>query len=78
MVSVELTILGDIPLGTWVVVLLGPSDYVAHCLHDCHVLDRLYIEVVLRNLSSDPWVNWHSLDCMGGLSSGQRLFWLDP
>ena len=39
----ELAVLGDIPLGIWVVVLPGPFNCVAHCLHDSHTFDGLYI-----------------------------------
>ena len=57
-VSTELAVLVDIPLGIWVVVLPGPFDCVSHCLHDCYTLDGLYIEVVLRNPSSVSLGEW--------------------
>ena len=52
MISMELALFGDSPLGIWVVVLSGSSDCVAHGLHDCHAFDGLYIEVILRDPSS--------------------------
>ena len=51
-ISMELTILGSIPLGIWVVVLPGPSDCVAHVLHDSHALYELNVKIVLRNPSA--------------------------
>ena len=51
-VSMELIVLGDIPLGIRVVVLSEPSDGVAYGLHNCYPLDRLYVEIIFRNLSS--------------------------
>ena len=57
-ISMELAVLGDIPFGIWVVVLLVPFDCVAHCLHDCYTFDGLYIEVVLKNPSSVSLGKW--------------------
>ena len=51
-VPMKLAVHGDIPLGIWIVILLGPFDHVAHNFHDGYALDGLYIEGVLRNLSS--------------------------
>ena len=52
MVPMELTVLSDIPLGIWIVILPGPFDRVAHSFHDGFALDGLYIEGVLGNPSS--------------------------
>ena len=38
-VPMELAVLGYIPLGIWIVILLGPFDRVAHSFHDGYALD---------------------------------------
>ena len=58
MISMELAILGDIPLGVWIAILPGPSNCVTHCFHDCNTLDGIYIEGVLGNLSLVPIGRW--------------------
>ncbi len=52
MVSMELTVLGDIPLGVWIVSLSWPLDCIAHVFHDCYTLDGFDIEVVFGDLGS--------------------------
>ena len=56
MVSMKLAVLGDIPLGVWIICLLWPLDYIAHVLHDGYTLNGFDIEGVLRDLSSVPVV----------------------
>ena len=56
MVSMEFTVLGDIPLGVWIVNLPWPLDCIAHCFHDGYALNGLDIEGVLRDPSSVPMV----------------------
>jgi len=51
MISMKLTVLGDILLGIWIVILLWPFDYVAHDFHDGYALDGLYIEGVFGDPS---------------------------
>ena len=58
MISMELGVLHDIPLGIWIVSLLGPSDCVAHGFHDCYTLDGLYIKVVFNDSSPVSLVRW--------------------
>ena len=55
-VSVKLAVLGDIPLGVWIVRLPWPRDYVANVLHDDYTLNGFDIEGVLGDLSSVPVV----------------------
>ena len=55
-VSVKLAVLGDIPLGVWIVDLSWPLDCIAHVFHDGHTLDWFDIEGVLRDPSSVPMV----------------------
>ena len=55
-VSMELAVLGDIPLGIWIVSLLWPLDCIAHVLHDGYTVNGFDIEGVLRDLSSVPVV----------------------
>ena len=43
----ELTSLGSVSLGIWVVGLFGPLDSVAHTFHDSYHFYGLDIEVVL-------------------------------
>ena len=52
----ELAILGDIPLGVWIVHLPWSFDCVAHVLHDGYALNGFDIECVLRDPSSVPVV----------------------
>ena len=54
MVSMKLIVLGNIPLGIWIVILLRPSDCVTHVLHNCYTLDGLNVEIIFRNSSSVP------------------------
>ena len=58
MISVKLAILGDIPLGVWIVRLPWPLDGVAHVLHDGYTLNGFDIERVFRDPSSVPMVRW--------------------
>ena len=58
MISLKLTVLGDILLGVWIVILLRSSDCVAHGLHDCYTFDGLYIEGVFRDPSSVALSKW--------------------
>ena len=55
-VSMELAVLGDIPLGVWIVSLPWRLDHIAHVLHDGYTLNGFDIEGVLRDLSSVPVV----------------------
>ena len=55
-VSMELAVLGDIPLGVWIVRLPRPLNCVAHVLHDGYTLNGFNIEGVLGDPSSDPVV----------------------
>ena len=50
MVRMVLTPLSVVPLGVWSIWLSWLSDSVTHVLHDGYNLNRLYIEVVLRQL----------------------------
>ena len=56
MVYVELAVLGDIPLGVWIVSLLWPLDCIALVLHDGYTLNGFDIEGVLGDPSSVPVV----------------------
>ena len=56
MISMKLTVLGDISLGIWIVILPWPFDCVANGFHDGYTLDGLYIEGVFGYLSSVPLV----------------------
>ncbi len=58
MISMELAVLGDIPLGVWIVRFLWPFDGVAHVLHDGHALNGFDIECILRDPSSVRLVRW--------------------
>ena len=55
-ISMKLAVLGDIPLGVWIVRLLWPLDCVAHVLHDGYTLNGFDIEGVLGDPSSVPVV----------------------
>ena len=55
-VSMKLAVLGDIPLGIWIVCLSWPFDCVAHVLHDGYTLNGFDIEDVLGDPSSVPVV----------------------
>ena len=55
-ISVKLAILGDIPLGVWIVRLPWPPNGVAHVLHDSYTLNGFDIEGVLGDPSSVPVV----------------------
>ena len=55
-VSMELAVDGDIPLGVWIVTLSWPLDYIAHGFHDGYTLDGLDVEGVFRDPSSVPMV----------------------
>lgn len=57
-VSIKLAVLGDISLGIWVVILSRPSGCVTHSFHYCYTFDELYIEVILKNLSSVSLGGW--------------------
>ena len=52
----ELAVLGDIPLGVWIVRLPWPFDDVAHVLHDGYTLNGFDIKGVLGDPSSVPVV----------------------
>ena len=56
MVSMELVILGDIPLGVGIVSFSWPLDCIAHVLHDGYTLNGFDFEGVLEDLSSVPVV----------------------
>ena len=56
MISMKLAVLGDIPLGVWIVDLSWPLDCIAHVFHDGYTLDGFNIEGVLGDLSSVPVV----------------------
>ena len=56
MISVKLAIIGDIPLGVWIIRLPWPIDCVDHVLHDGYALNGFDIECVLRDSSSIPMV----------------------
>ena len=47
----ELTVVGDISLGVWIVILLWPLDYITHGFHDGHAFDGLDIDAVFGDLS---------------------------
>ena len=47
MVGMELTPLGDAPLGVWIGWLPGPSDSITHTFHDGDYFHRLNVEVVI-------------------------------
>ena len=51
MIPIELTPLGSILLGVWVVGLPRPPGHVAHILHDSNALDGLNDEIVFRDAS---------------------------
>ena len=57
-VSMELAIFGDVPLGVRIVYLPWPLDCVAHAFHDGHALNGFDIEGVLRDPGSVPVVCW--------------------
>ena len=52
----ELTVVGDISLGVWIVILLWPLDYITHGFHDGYTLDGLDVEGVFEDSSSVPMV----------------------
>ena len=56
MVSMELAVLGDIPLGVWIVNLSWPPDCIAHVFHGGYTLDGFDIEGVFEDPSSVPMV----------------------
>ena len=56
MVSMELTVLGEIPFGVRIVCLLWPLDCIAHVLHDGYTLNGFNIEGVLEDPSLVPVV----------------------
>ena len=66
-ISMELAVLRAIPLGIWIVILLGLFDCVAHIFHDCYVLDGLYIEGVFGDPSSVPLNRWAFIGLHGWL-----------
>ena len=51
-ISLKLAVLGDIPLGVWIISLLWPFDCIAHVLHDGYTLNAFDIEGVLGDPSS--------------------------
>ena len=55
-VSMELVVLGDIPLGVWIISLLWPLDCIAHVFHHGYTLNGFDIEGVLRDPISVPVV----------------------
>ena len=55
-ISMKLAVLGDIPLGVWIIHLPWPLDCVAHVLHDGYTLNGFNIEGVLGDPSSVPVV----------------------
>ena len=55
-VSMELAVLGDIPLGVWIISPLWPLDCITHVLHDGYTLDGFDIEGVFKDPSSVPMV----------------------
>ena len=56
MVSMELTVLGDIPLGVWIISLPWKLDYIAHVLHDGYTLNGFDIKGILGDPRSVPMV----------------------
>ena len=60
----KLAVLGDIPLGVWIIHLLWPLDYVAHVFHDGDTLNVFDIEGVLGDPSSLPVVRWTVIGLM--------------
>ena len=55
-ISMELAVLGDIPLGVWIVRLPWPLDRVSHVLHNSYTLNGFDIECILRDSGSVPMV----------------------
>ena len=73
MVSMEHTLLGDVPLGVQIVKLLGSSDNVAHSLYDGDYLYEFDIEVILRDKEARPKPFAHtSFPEITGYSSGEH------
>ena len=52
----EFAVLGDIPLGVWIVNLPWPLDCITHGFHDGYTLNGLDIEGVFGDPSSVPIV----------------------
>ena len=48
MVCMVLTPFSDVMLGVWYVWLSGPSNNIAHILHDGYNFHRFYVEIVFR------------------------------
>ena len=65
MISMELAVLRNIPLGIWIIILSGPFDCVAHSFHDGYALDGLDIEGVFRNPISVPLNRWAFIGSYG-------------
>ena len=61
----ELAVLGDIPLGVWIVRLPWPLHCVAPVLHDGYALNGLDIECVFRDPGSVPMVRWTVIMLIG-------------
>ena len=53
-ISMKLAVLGNIPLGVWVIRLMWPLDCVTHVLHDGYTLNGFDIKGVLGDPSSVP------------------------
>ena len=86
MISMKLVVLGDIPLGIWIVILLWPFDCVSYTFHDGYALDGLYIEgvfedstLVLLNIwvfiGSYGWVVERIMILVGGPATRSKV-WL--
>ena len=58
MISMELAVYGDIPLGVWIVTLPWPFNCISHGFHDGYTFDGLDIEGVFGDPSSVPMVWW--------------------
>ena len=57
-ISMKLSVLGDIPLGVGIIRLPWPLDCVTHVLHDGYTLNGFDVESVLGDPSSVPMVRW--------------------
>ena len=55
-ISMKLTLFGDISLGVWIICLPWPLNCVAQVLHDGYTLNGFNIEGVLGDPSSVPMV----------------------
>ena len=56
MISMKFAVLGDIPLGVWIVSLPLLLNCIAYVLHDGYTLNGFDIEGVLEDPSSIPVV----------------------